>query len=45
MPFAKNYITGEWAFPPMALMADVPRKFKIVAKKKFARIDQIKSLL
>ena len=45
MPTAKNYITGEWAFPLMALMVDVPRNFKIVAKKKFSRIDKIKSLL
>jgi len=29
----------------MALMADVPGNFKIVAKKKAARIDKIKSLL
>lgn len=28
MPFAKNYITGGWAFPPMGLVADVPGTLK-----------------
>jgi hypothetical protein len=37
--------SAEWAFPPVALRADIPRNFIIIAKKKAARFDKIKSLL
>ena len=45
MPFAKNYITGGWAFHPWASWPMSPELQKNRSQKMFSRIDQIKSLL